>query len=69
MEINAGKIRLQIDNLEIYYDRGDGCVGKTGWSLARDMVFVVSFVSWEQVWDTMTTMERTRCISFASQMK
>jgi hypothetical protein len=69
MDINANKIRLQFDGLELHFDRDFGWSKKTGWSVKRDDFFVVSMVSWEEAWSVLTTAERVRCIVFANNLR
>lgn len=70
MEIHhTNKIRLQFDGFALHFDRDYGWSKVTGWSLVRDYSFVLSFVTWEEVWAAMTTQERVRCVVFANQLK
>jgi hypothetical protein len=63
MNINAKHIRLQFDALILAYHES------SGWSLSRDGKMIVYAATWERTWDAMTTHERSRCISFANQLR
>ena len=69
MDISANKVRMQFDDFSIHFDRNFGWSKKTGWSLFRDGQFILSLVTWEEVWAAMTTGERVRCIVFGNGMR
>lgn len=67
MEINSDMIRLVFDGFELRYHRS--LSGMVGWSVMRDGKFDIPFGSWEAAWDSLTTGERSRCISFSNQLR
>ena len=69
MEVTAEKIRLQIDGLELHFDQSYGLSGQTGWSVARDFAYVVSFVPWADAWAALTDAERAQIAVFTNQMR
>lgn len=69
MDINCGIIDLhfydetQTQGFSITFRRGKG------WSVWRDLESVVSNVSWEEAFDSLTTGERVRCTVFANNLR
>jgi hypothetical protein len=63
MNISAKHIRLQFDDLILAYHES------SGWSLSRGGHMIVYATEWERVWDRLTTHERSRCITFANQLR
>lgn len=62
-------VRLQFDDFSLHYDSNYGSTKQTGWSLYREGRTVLSFVTWDVLWATMSTGERVRCIVFGNRMR
>jgi hypothetical protein len=69
MNPRTDRLRLEIGKFALHFDRDYGWSKKTGWSLARSGHFVLSLVTWEEVWAAMTTAERVRCINFTNNLR